>query len=312
MSLPGRILYHLWHQPIGAVRNSIRHGGPLAQRAAAQGAAAMQAAAAQLPALPAGQADRPPFVVHLLTGRRFVHQSAFCLRSLALACPVPVQAEIHDDGTLDSASADLLRRLCPRLRIHDHATMRERLEAGLPAHRFPALRERWIHYPHIRKLIDVHLGHAGWRLVLDSDLLFWREPRFLLDWAAAPDRPLHADDCEENYGYSRPLLERVAGAPIPPRVNVGLCGLRSDAIDWEYLENATATLIAAERTSYYLEQALVALLAARQGPCAVAPGSDYVTLPDPAEVARPTAVMHHYVDTARGDYYRRAWRAFAP
>ena len=51
---------------------------------------------------------------------------------------------------------------------------------------------------------------------------------------------------------------------------VGLCGLRSDTLDWAELEAWTAELQALEKTSYYLEQALVAMLAARQ-PCAVAP-----------------------------------------
>ncbi len=310
MSLPGRLLYQLWHRPVGAIRHSLRHGGPLAQRAAARGEAEMRDAARRLPALP----ERPgrPLAVHFLTGRRFVHQTAFCLHSLARVCPVPLRPEIYDDGTLDPACADLLRRLAPGLCIHDFNTLSARLDRFLPTARFPVLRERWLNYPHIRKLIDVHLGRSGWRLVLDSDLLFWREPRLLLDWSASPDRPLHATDCEENYGYSRPLLERLAGAPLPPLVNVGLCGLRSDRLDWDFLEHAAATLIAAERTNYYLEQALVALVAARHGPCTVAPAADYLTLPPPTEIAHPTAVMHHYVDTARGTYYRLAWRAFAP
>lgn len=310
MSLPGRLLYQLWHRPLGAVRHSLRHGGPFAQRAASLGESEMRSAAARLPLLPSRPG--PPFRVHLLTGRRFVHQTAFCLHSLARVCPVSLLPEIYDDGSLDDSSADLLRRLAPDLRIHEYTTLSARLDEFLPAERFPVLRERWRNYPHIRKLIDVHLGRSGWRLVLDSDLLFWREPRLLLDWSSAPDRPLHATDCEENYGYSRPLLERLAGAHLPSLVNVGLCGLRSDAIDWDYLEHASATLIAAERTNYYLEQALVALLAAREGPCAVAPAADYVTLPSAAEIARPSAVMHHYVDTARGPYFRTAWRALAP
>jgi hypothetical protein len=202
----------------------------------------------------------------------------------------------------------MLRRLSPALRIHDFDTLTARLDHVLPAGRFPVLRERWLNYPHIRKLIDVHAGRHGWRLVLDSDLLFWREPRCLLDWSAHPDRPLHAEDCAENYGYSRPLLEKVAGGPVPALVNVGLCGLQSDRIDWDFLEYAAATLIAAERTSYYLEQGLVALLVARHGRAVIAPARDYVTMPDAAEIAAPTAVMHHYVDTARGPYFRQAWR----
>jgi len=170
------------------------------------------------------------------------------------------------------------------------------------------LRERWDNYPNLRKLIDPHLGSRGWKLVIDSDLLFFRRPTFLLDWLAAPERPLHAVDCLESYGYSRPLLESLAGAPIPARVNVGLCGLRSDALDWSELEAWCATLIAREHTSYYLEQALVAMLVARTQPCAIAPAEDYVTLPRREEVLHPRAVMHHYVDTAKRWYFRHGWR----
>jgi len=309
MSLAGRTIYQLWHRPIAAMRHSWRHGGPLAQLATARGERAMRAAAAALPALPRPGASTPAFAVHFLTGRRFVHQTAFCLCSLGHVCRAPLEAEIYDDGTLDETSSNLLRRLSPAIRIHDFATLSSQLDQFLPAARFPVLRERWRNYPHIRKIIDVHLGRAGWKLVLDSDLLFWREPSFLLDWAAAPDRPLHATDCTENYGYSRPLLEKIAGIPVPPLVNVGLCGLQSETVDWDFLEYAAAAMIAAERTSYYLEQALVAVLVARAGRAAIAPARDYVTLPDAAEIARPTAVMHHYVDTSRGDYYRHAWRA---
>jgi hypothetical protein len=156
----------------------------------------------------------------------------------------------------------------------------------------------------------VHVASAGWKLVIDSDLLFFRRPDFVLDWLASPDRPLHATDCVESYGYSRPLMESLIASPVPALVNVGLCGLRSEEIDWERLEHWIARLHAAERTNYYLEQALVALLVAGRT-CAVAPAADYITRPSLAEIRQPTAVMHHYVDTAKRGYYRHAWRQFA-
>ncbi|MFA6961797.1 MAG: glycosyl transferase family 2 [Opitutaceae bacterium] len=306
MSVPGKLLYSLWHLPIATVRHSWRHGGPLAQCAAARGESAMRVAAATLPPLPSRSGA--PFKVHLLTGHRFVHQTAFCLHSLGRVCTVPIEVEIYDDGSLDDTAASILRRLSASVLIHPHAELAERIDRFLPAASFPVLRERWRNYPHIRKIIDVHLGREGWRLVLDSDLLFWREPHYLIDWSGMPDRSLHAIDCVENYGYTRTLLEKVAGVSIPPRVNVGLCGLRSDAIDWDFIEYAAASLIAAEGTSYYLEQALVAMIVAREGRSAAAPEIDYVTLPSPDEIAQPTAVMHHYVDVSRGLYYRHAWR----
>jgi len=169
------------------------------------------------------------------------------------------------------------------------------------------LRERRAHYPNLRKLTDVHAGAHGWRLVLDSDMLFFRRPDFLLAWLAAPDRPLHMVDVQDSYGYSRARLESLAGAPLPLRLNVGLCGLRSDALDWEKLEFWCRRLIEAEGTSYYLEQALVAMLLAGRD-CAVAPAGDYLLLPPEDECRAPRAVMHHYVAQSKRGYFRHAWR----
>ncbi len=303
----GRLALALWHRPLARLRDSWRNGGPLVERETERQRREMVAAAATLPPLP-GRPGVPPVTLHLLTGRRFWYQTAFCLHSFARQSDRGVNAEIYDDGSVDDTLRFLLQRLGPGITIRSAAAIRERLEALLPEARFPVLRERWRNYPNLRKLIDPHLGSTGWKLVLDSDLLFFRRPDFLLAWLDAPDRPLHAVDCEESYGYSRALLERLAGAPIPPLVNVGLCGLRSEAINWEELEAWCAELIARERTSYYLEQALVAMLVARAQSCAVAPAADYVTKPGRAEGVAPTAMMHHYVAESKRWYFRHGWR----
>lgn len=266
----------------------------------------MEKAAATLPPLPSPATDTP-LCVHLLTGRRFWYQTAFCLHSLVRCAGEPLRVEIYDDGTIDRDIASLLLRLGAAIRIHSQKEILARLDRHLPADRFPVLRERWLNYPNIRKLTDVHAGREGWKLVIDSDLLFFRRPEVILDWLRQPDRPLHAVDCEESYGYSRPLMSRLAGNPIPPLVNVGLCGLNGGGLDWRELENWCADLIAAERTSYYLEQALVAMLAGRQ-PCAIAPAVDYITMPAKREVLRPAAVMHHYVADSKRWYFRHGWR----
>jgi hypothetical protein len=303
----GRLALHLWHQPLDRVRDSLRHGGPFVQRETERQRQLMEVAAATLPPLrPPTEAS--PLTLHLLTGKRFWYQTAFCLHSFVRHSGRGISAEIYDDGTLDDAHRDQLTRLGLPLRFHSPGIIADRLDRFLPAEKFPVLRERWKNYPNLRKLIDPHLGSTGWKLVIDSDLLFFRRPTFLLDWLAAPDRPLHAVDCMESYGYSRRLLERLAGAPIPPLINVGLCGLRSESLDWVELEAWCAELIAQENTSYYLEQALVAMLVARTPITAIAPEKEYITLPSPAEISSPTAVMHHYVDTAKRGYFRTAWR----
>lgn len=302
----GVLAYRLYHAPAGAWRAMIAAGGPLEQWRNARGRAAMEYAAHSLPT-PQPPPGAPRFEPHLLSGRRFAYQSAFCLWTLAQHSRCSLAPVIYDDGSLDSADRALLARLFPLTRFVSKPEAKAKLDARLPPDRFPFLRDRWERYPNIRKLTDPHVGAHGWKLIIDSDLLFFRAPALLVTWAQNPTSPLHAVDFETSYGYSRPLLESLAGAPLAERVNVGLCGLNSDELDWEKLEFWCRALIEREGTHYYLEQALVALLVAGRH-CIVAPASDYVTLPRLPEVQDCRAVMHHYVANSKSWYFRKNWR----
>lgn len=304
MSVAGKALYHTWHRPAGWLRDLIADGGPFERRRTERGRAEMEAFALRLPAL-SPVVDKPVHL-HLLSGRRFWYQTAFCLWTFARHAERPLAPVIYDDGTLGDHAAKLLE-LFPLGRIVAKPEMQQRLDEQLPAARFPTLRERWQNYPNLRKLVDPHLGSTGWKLVIDSDLLFFRTPKFLLKWHDRPSTPLHAVDCETSYGYSRPLLEKLAGAPLADLVNVGLTGLQSETLDWERLEHWCTELIARERTSYYLEQALVAMLVADH-PCVIAPASDYVTKPEGEEARACRAVMHHYVANSKRWYFQQNWR----
>jgi hypothetical protein len=304
----GRAVYRLWHAPLGALKTSIAAGGPIEQWRDRQAHAAMRAAAARLapPQLPSADPAWPE--VHFLTGGKFWDQTALCLLTLQAHAGCSLRAVFHDDGSVDATVAARLGRIFPHARWRRPAETTAALDLHLAAARHPVLRERWRTYPNLRKLIDVHVGERGWKLVLDSDMLFFRRPDFLLDWLRAPDRPLHLVDVKDSYGYSRPLLESLAGAPLPSRLNVGICGLCSDKLDWDRLESWCRRLQETEGTSYYLEQALVAMLCAGCR-CAVAPVDDYQVLPQEAECRAPRAVLHHYVAGSKRGYYRHAWRA---
>lgn len=306
----GRLLYLAWHRPRALLRQSLREGGPLGQYLTERGRRQMLAAAQHLPSVATDSAA--PLSVHLLTGTRFWFQTAFCLQSLAFQTGRPVAPALYDDGTLSDQERAVLARLFPLGRIVSIEEARASLDRHLPRDRYPVLRERWDHYPNIRKLIDPHIGSHGWKLVLDSDMLFYRRPDALLAWMEKPGRPLHALDCTESYGYSRELMESLSGNSLPVLLNVGICGLRSDSIDWKELEHWTATLIAREKTSYYLEQALVAMIVARTvGGAHALQAHDYVTLPTKSEALLPKAVLHHYVDTSKRWYFRHCWRLVA-
>ncbi len=248
-----------------------------------------------------------PIEVHVLTGRKFWYQTAFCLWSLAKASGREVVPHIYDDGSMRPEHAAYFREIFPSARVVEQEQIIGRLDRFLPESKFPRLRERWLYYPNIRKLTDPHMGAPGWKLVIDSDLLFFRSPHSLCQWADGPDRPLHAVDSETAYGYPLDVMSRLAGRQVIERLNVGLCGLQSEAIDWERLEYWCEELISVYGTHYYLEQALVAMLVAGRD-CAVLPPSDYITLPVPPESSDCRAVMHHYVAGSKPWYFRRNWQ----
>ena len=301
----GRAAYQLWYRPVGWARDLIEAGGPIGKWRTGVGRRGMEAAAFELPLLP--PAPGRALELHLLSGRGCWYQSAFCLWTFAHQSARPIHPVIYDDGTLTEVHMAPLRRLFPTTRFVSQSAKAEELDSCLPVARFPVLRERWTNYPNIRKLIDPHVGQSGWKLVIDSDLLFFRRPTFLVDWLEQPALPLHAVDCETSYGYSRPLMAELAGAPIAEQINVGLTGLDGAALDWDKIEYFCRELIRRERTSYFLEQALIAMLLAGRE-CAIAPAEDYVTLPSGAEARRCTAVMHHYVAGSKKWYFRYNWR----
>lgn len=299
----GKTLYRLYHKPKGLLEKTLKRG--LINSAIDNNEKKkMEAAAFQLPtvALPS-----PYYDIHFLTGDRFWYQTVFCAYSMAHHSEIALRPVIYDDGSLPEVYQKEILRVFPNAEIHLKAELDARIESYLPAYKFPYLRERRENYPNLRKLTDVHVGSEGWKLVLDSDMLFFRCPNTLLDWLENPQNPCHMVDVETSYGYSIPLMENLAAAPIAERLNVGICGLNSSDIDWEKLEYWCKALIEREGTHYFQEQALVAMLMAGQS-CVVADEADYDVMPSEDEVLAPRAVLHHYVSTSKPLYFRHAWK----
>lgn len=301
----GRLAYLAWHRPRAALARSRRAGGPWHQWLDHRGETAMRRAAAQLP--PRHDTRHVAAEVWFLTGRRFWHQTAFCAWSLLQHSDDGVRPGFIDDGSFDDTLIAEAQRLFPGSLVRRAAECGSLLDTALPVAQFPALRSQRRTYLHLRKLTDAHVGHRGYRVVLDSDMLFFRRPDALLAWLAAPDRPVHMLDVHDAYGYPAATLVALAGRAVPPHVNVGVCGLASDSLDWPRLESWTAELLARHGTSYYLEQALVALLLAAT-PALRLPPPDYRLLPDAAECRSPSAALHHYVDLSKRGYFRHAWK----
>lgn len=299
----GKSLYKIYYEPRNAIKRTYERGlvnSIIDNRAKSQ----MEAYVRQLPTL---HPKKNSYDIHFLTGDRFWYQTAFCAYSMAYHSDISLRPIIYDDGSLASPYQKELRRIFPNVEIHTKVALDEKIETFLPASKFPYLRERRENYPNIRKLMDIHVCSDGWKLVLDSDMIFFKRPDTLINWLKFPQQPCHMVDTETSYGYSIPFMQSLAGAPIAARVNVGICGLNSSYIDWEKLEYWCKALIEREGTHYYQEQALVAMLLAGKD-CNVADEIAYDVMPDKAEVISPNAILHHYVADSKPWYFRYGWR----
>jgi hypothetical protein len=307
---PGRILYHAWHRPRAFWERCRQRGGLHETWLEHQGETAMRRQALNLrPIEP--EPGAPLRTLWFLTGRRFWHLTLFCAWSLRKSSGSRLHLHLIDDGSLRPEHTAPFAPHFEKITVISHEEASNRLHQRLPADRFPFIHQQWLTYPNIRKLIDPHLAEPRWNLVIDSDMLFFRRPAALLDWLDRPDRPLHAVDSETSYGYPAPLLDELAGTPVPPLVNVGLTGMDGSKIDWEFIESLCRRLITTHGTHYFLEQAAIAILMARAPARMVLPAEDYITLPLPPEAKDCRAVMHHYVALSKRWYFRNNWQKIA-
>lgn len=298
----GRLLYLFYHAPRGALQK-----GPAKIFRGWLGKRRLYRALAdfQLPE-PAVSVATPPLPLHVLIGARYLPEACLLAHSLAHAASRPVTPHFYDDGTLSPDDCALLRAKLPRAAFFLRPEIEQRLAEHLPAERFPCLRRLRPAYPHIRKLTDIHLFPGNWKLVSDADILFFARPTALLDHLAAP-RACHMVDIAPAYGVPQAALDTLAGRPVHPQVNVGLCHLPSSALDWNFVEHCAATLLAAHGFSYYLEQALSAILLARLTAVPLS-SADYVVYPSATVARLATVAALHYVDDSRAYYYDFAWR----
>jgi hypothetical protein len=200
---------------------------------------------------------------------------------------------------------DQINRQLPGARVIQKKEVDALLSRKLPPEKYPVLNKKRTVYPHIKKLTDIHaLPGNEWKVVLDSDMLFWQKPTELLNWLMKPTEPLYMIDEVESYGYPRQLMKDLCGHEIPALLNVGIIGLNSRAINWDDVENWVKRLEDAGGASYYLEQALTAMLVAGQTATVLSAGR-YIVNP---EKLSHDAVLHHYVDLSKKIYYQQAWK----
>jgi len=303
----GKLKYALVHRPI-EVYEEIKRDGYFALQKAKKGRAEMYQGVRVLPKINYDiPADWPVNEITFLTGEKYWPQTFLCAYTLMFYSKHQFAVRLLDDGTLNQEIQDIFKGVFESVRVEYASAKDDLLEQNLPKSKFPSLRKRRLEYPHLKKVIDAHVGRTDFSIVLDSDMLFWKNPRALLDWMQRPEKPLCLHDIETSYGYSIPYLSELAGVEVPEKINVGTVGIKGADIDWQKMESFCHRTLSDHGSSYYQEQALVAIRLAQLGFVRL-DGDDYVCYPHRTEREEITATLHHYVDNSSLDYFSQLWR----
>lgn len=303
---PGVVVYQLFHRPLGWWQRVSSAGVLNTCRRLIARHLINQHLLQRSDGIRNPHSSEPAITVDLLTGRRFCSESIIVAHSFAKRSRRRCDFHFHDDGTLGETDAAKLQRWFPESTLHRHTEIESRLASELPASRFPVLHAIREVYVPIKKLTDLAAGREGWRLYLDSDLLFFREPTALIR-CLDNRQPCHLVDTVPSYGVPVEFLSTLAGRTVHRQVNSGLYYRKVDTIDWQFLEESARHILNRFGYSYFIEQALAALLLAREG--AVPLDDSYIVLPNPDECRQPTKILHHYVNQSRWAFYVNGWKA---
>jgi hypothetical protein len=305
MAILGKLVYNVYYKPVSTVRNMLQRG-LLKTYHEQKGRKEMFRASYTLEEIKYPEADT--FEVYFLSGKKYWYQTAFCLYTLQKHANLNIKAFIVDDGSFDNQLEEQVKRQFRSSKVIRKEQLADLLDKYLPETEYPAIRKRRLDYPHLRKLTDIHiLPGSDWKLVLDSDMLFFNRPKELLQWLKKPKKMLFMEDVKESYGYPIPFLRELTGTKLfPAKLNVGITGIASSLINWQELEYWTRSTLEKHGSSYLQEQGLTAMLAAKNG-FQLLPRKKYKVLPE-IKTEEVAETLHHYVAESKYEYFVKGWK----
>lgn len=239
--------------------------------------------------------------IHVLTGDKDWRLAAWSLASFLQFSEVGWPIVIHDDGSLSEEATEVFEGIFPACRIISRDQSDEEMNRVLLPYPF-CLDYRNTHPLGIKVFDMAHYATEERFIVLDSDVLFFRKPQEIVDWAKAPV----GRDCWFNEDVQEASLITASEAreelnvKLWSRVNSGLCLLYKPAIDLDFCDRALAVTSILRGHVWRVEQTLFALCASRNGRGGLLPKTYEVTL---KRHASKDIIARHYVGAVRDRFY---------
>lgn len=231
----------------------------------------------QTPPVPVA-GNSPNAEVHQLLGHRHVGMGLWSMKSLVKSAAAGLGVVVHDDGSLTSEDMALMRQHLPEIQIITRADADLRMRDALANHpactsfRFgnvPVTNHRGQSYNmFIMSLIlfDMNLlTECDKIIILDADVLFFRRPDIIADWALdkSDTRSLYSVEAYKPQRQSDGTLS--FGAKVARTLNSGLlCLIKSKLYHLDHIEEWVASNPDLMYTSPVFEQLCYSYLIKRR------------------------------------------------
>jgi hypothetical protein len=235
--------------------------------------------------------------VHLLCHRGDHLCAIWALKTLYRTSGVRWPAVIHVQGTCTGTMRRRFHAHVPDARLIVQEQADARVTEALD--RYPRLAEARRQSPFMMKLIDPALFASAERMViLDSDVLFFREPCQLRAHVEhGPDETwLFQRDPASTYNVTEDVAASALGIRIPERVNSGIAVVPRSLVDLDLCERLLEHPDV-RRPSGWIEQTLFALCAGARGRVEYLSPSYSISLEPGLDYAGFTA--RHYAGPSR-------------
>jgi hypothetical protein len=241
---------------------------------------------------------RSPVEVHLLCHRGDHLCAIWALKTLYRTSGVRWPAVIHVQGICTTAMKRRFRAHVPDARVITQEEADAQVLQALATHHRRLLEARR-QSPFMMKLIDpVVLASAERIVILDSDVLFFRDPRELRAHVeqAPADLWLFQQDPASTYNVTEEVAASALGIRIPERVNSGIAVVPRSLVDLDLCERLLEHPDV-RRPSGWIEQTLFALCAGARGQVAYLSPSYSISLERGLDYSAFTA--RHYAGPSR-------------
>jgi hypothetical protein len=210
---------------------------------------------------------------------------------------------IHDDGTLSDEAREAITSAFPDSRLISRDTADRRVQSLLA--NYPRSRELRASNTLSLKVFDfIPFLESERMMILDSDILFFSKPEFLL--TALDNSTLNTLNKDWSYGYTlEPEVIAGLGFELPLLINSGLGLIHRESMRLDWIE-AFLALPGIHGHRHQIEQTLIALCSAKFGFSMLPPEYDVHT-----GKIRDGASCRHYAGPMRPLMYGEGMRRLA-